>query len=81
MVYQLVSRFSRHDSYHLFYDSMSDETEENWRLEKRDSWRHDCNERRRGISFGFLNFFLLTFHNVFGVYSELHFTARSFGIF
>ena len=57
MLYQLVSRVSRHDSYHLFYDSMSDETEENWRLEKRDSWRHDCDERRRGISFGFLNFF------------------------
>ena len=29
----------------------------------------------------FPQLFLLTFHSVFGVYSELYFTARSFGIF
>ena len=39
------------------YDFVSDETEENGRLEKRDSWRHDRNERRRGTSFDFLNVF------------------------
>ena len=52
-----MSNISRRASYHLFNDSVSDETEENWRLEKRDSRGHDRNERRRGTSLGLLDFF------------------------